>query len=160
MVAITGTLIVQIIVFLLLIWFLKAKLWGPLMTVMDARKKRIADGIAAAEQGQRELAEAEVRVAEAIEEARKRATEIIDNSNRRAREIVEAARVEAEGERTRELERARGEIEHAARQARESLRGDFARVSAAAAGRILAYELDEKKHASLVDEFAEELFNG
>ena len=160
MVAITGTLIVQIVAFLILIWILKRFLWGPLMAVMDDRKKRIADGIAAAEQGRKELEEAEVRVAEAIEEARRRATEIIDNSNRRAREIVDAARVEAEGERTRELERARTEIEQSARQARESLRGEFARISAAAAGRILERELDPKAHAALVDEFAEKLFNG
>ncbi|MGA7965609.1 MAG: F0F1 ATP synthase subunit B [Gammaproteobacteria bacterium] len=160
MVAITGTLIVQIIVFLVTIWLLKRWLWGPLMAVMDERRKRIADGIAAAEKGQKELEEAEVRVEEAIEEARRRATEIIDNSNRRGREIIEAARSEAEAERARELERAREEIDQASRQARESLRGDFARIAAAAAGRILEREIDAGTHASLLDEFAEKLANG
>lgn len=160
MVAITGTLIVEIIIFLVTIWLLKRWFWAPLLGVMDARRKRIADGIAAAEEGERKLAEAEGETRKAIEEARARATEIIDNANRRAREVVDAARGEAEAERARELERARAEVEQAARQAREALRGDFARISAAAAGRILAEELDPKKHASLVDEFAEKLFNG
>ena len=160
MVAITGTLIVQIIVFLALIWFLKRFLWGRLIGIMDERRKRIADGIAAAEKGQRELEQAEARAEEAIEEARRRATEIIDNSNRRGREIIEAARSEAEAERARELDRAREEIDQASRQARESLRGDFARIAAAAAGRILEREIDPETHASLVDEFAEKLANG
>ena len=160
MVAITGTLIVQIIVFLALIWVLKRFLWGPLIGIMDERRKRIADGIAAAEKGQRELEQAEARAEEAIEEARRRATEIIDNSNRRGREIIEAARSEAEAERARELDRAREEIDQASRQARESLRGDFARIAAAAAGRILEREIDPGTHASLVDEFAEKLANG
>jgi F-type H+-transporting ATPase subunit b len=160
MVAITGTLIVQIVVFLVTIWLLKRWLWGPLMGVMDARKKRIADGIAAAEEGQRKFAEAESEAAKAIEEARRRATEILDNANRRSREIADDARAEAEDQKNREVERARGEIEQATQQARESLRGDFARVSAAAAGRILAKEIDPDKHAALVDEFAEQLFNG
>ena len=98
MVAITGTLLVQIIVFLTLIWFIKAFLWKPLIGVMDDRKKHIADGIAAAEQGRKELERAEARVERAIEEARQRANEIVDNSNRRAREIVASARGEAEAE--------------------------------------------------------------
>ncbi len=111
----------------------QGQLWGPLMSVMDARKKRIADGIAAAEQGQWELEEAEERVAEAIEEARRRATEIIDNSNRRAREIVDAARIEAEGERTRELERARTRSNSPRVRHAKACVASFARVSAAAA---------------------------
>ncbi|GBE10251.1 ATP synthase subunit b [bacterium BMS3Bbin12] len=158
MVALTGTLLVQIVVFLTLIWFIKAFLWKPLIDMMDDRKKHIADGIAAAEQGRKELERAETRVEQAIEEARQRANEIVDNSNRRAREIVAVARNEAETERGRELERAREEIDQMVRQAREALRGDFARISVAAAGRILGRELDPKAHASLVDEFAEELF--
>lgn len=160
MVAITGTLIVQIVVFLILIWILKRFLWGPLVGMMDERKKRIADGIAAADQGQKELAQAAVHAGEAIDEARRRATEIIDNSNRRAREIVDAARSEAEAERGRALDRAREEIEQASRQARESLRSDFARIAAAAAGRILEREIDPRTHVALVDEFAEKLFHG
>ncbi|MDN5864074.1 MAG: F0F1 ATP synthase subunit B [Gammaproteobacteria bacterium] len=160
MVAITGTLIVEIVVFLVTIWLLKRWFWGPLLAVLDARRKRIADGIAAAEEGRRQLAEAEKQAGKAIEEARERATEIIENSNRRAREIIEAARGEAETERAREMERARAEIEQATQQARESLRGDFARLSAAAAGRLLGKELDADKHASLVDEFAEQLVHG
>jgi F-type H+-transporting ATPase subunit b len=160
MVAITGTLLVEIVIFLVTIWLLKRWLWGPLLAAMDARRKRIAEGIAAAEEGRRELAEAETRAERAIEEARSRANGIIDNANRRAREVVDAARGEAESERTREVERAQGEINQAAHQAREDLRGDFARISAAAAGRILSKELDPEKHASLVDEFAEQLFNG
>ncbi len=159
MVALTGTLIVQIIVFLVLIWFIKAFLWKPLISVMDDRKKHIADGIAAAERGRKELEQAGTRVEQAIEEARQRAGEIIDNSNRRAREIVAVARSEAEAERGRELERARVEIDQTVRQARETLRGDFARISAAAAGKILGRELDPEVHASLVDEFVEKLYN-
>lgn len=157
MVALTGTLLVQIVVFLTLIWFIKAFLWKPLIGVMDDRKKHIADGIAAAEQGRKELERAETQVERAIEEARQRANEIVDNSNRRAREIVASARGEAEAERGRELERAREEIDQMVRQARETLRGDFARISAAAASKILGRELDPKAHASIVDEFAEEL---
>lgn len=160
MVAITGTLIVEIVIFLVTIWLLKRWFWGPLMGAMDARRKRIADGIAAAEEGQRQLADAEKGAEKAIEEARQRATEILDGANRRSREIIDAARAEAEEEKAREVERARGEIEQATHQAREKLRGDFARVSAAAAGRILSKEIDPDKHAALVDEFAEQLFSG
>ncbi|MDN5939807.1 MAG: F0F1 ATP synthase subunit B, partial [Salinisphaera sp.] len=107
MVGITGTLIVEIIIFLVTIWLLKRWLWGPLLGVMDARSKQIADGIAAGEKGQRKLLESERQAQEAIEEARQRATKVIDNANRRAQEVVDAARSEAEAERAREVQRAR-----------------------------------------------------
>lgn len=160
MVSITMTLVVEIFVFLVTVWLLKRWLWGPLLRAMDARRKRIADGIAAGEKGERQLAEAKRDAEKAVEEARLRATEILDNANRRAREVVDTAHAEAQAERTRAVERARGEIEQSAQQARESLRADFARISAAAAGRLLEKELDPEKHAALIDEFAEQLARG
>lgn len=154
------TLIFEVIAFLAFIYSFKRFLWKPIVNALEQRQKTIADGLAAAEEGKQALAAGEERAEKWIAEARERATEIIDNANRRGSEIVEQARAEAEDERRREVQRAHAEIEQAARQAREALRADFARVAAEAAGRILEREIDPKRHQTLVEEMAEGFANG
>ena len=55
---ITVTLIAQMLAFILLIWFVNKVMWKPMMGLMEARQKRIADGLAAAEKGKQEQADA------------------------------------------------------------------------------------------------------
>lgn len=154
------TLLFEVIAFLLFIYSFKRWLWKPIVNALENREKTIAESIAAADRGRRDLADAEVRAEEVIAEARRRANEIIDNSNKRAAEIVEEARGAAENERTREVERARAEIDQSTRQAREVLRGEFARIAAEAASRILEREIDPKRHQSLIEEVAKSFVNG
>ena len=51
---ITATLIGQMIVFLVLVWFVKGAMWEPMLNSLEARQKRISDGLAAAEQGKQD----------------------------------------------------------------------------------------------------------
>ncbi len=68
--SINATLIAQMIVFLILIWFTMKFIWPPLTRAMDDRAKRIAEGLSAAERARKELADADARVAEEIKKAR------------------------------------------------------------------------------------------
>ena len=52
------TLIGQTIAMIVFVWFVMAKIWPPVMAALDQRRKEIADGIAAGEKGQKELADA------------------------------------------------------------------------------------------------------
>jgi F-type H+-transporting ATPase subunit b len=95
------TLVIQMVVFALLIWFTMKVIWPPILGLMEARSKKIALGLAAAEKGQQDLSKAEERAEVVIAEARVRANEIIDQAQRRGNDTIEAARVKAleEGER-------------------------------------------------------------
>ena len=55
---INATIIGQAIVFLILIWFSVKFIWPPLLKAIEDRQKKIADGLAAAERGQKELNQA------------------------------------------------------------------------------------------------------
>ena len=55
---INATIIGQAIVFLILIWFSVKFIWPPLLKAIEDRQKKIADGLAAAERGQKELHQA------------------------------------------------------------------------------------------------------
>jgi hypothetical protein len=70
---ITATLFGQVVTFALLVWFIQRFLWDPMTRMMEDRKKRIADGLAAAERGKHEQELAEKRATEVIHEAKTQA---------------------------------------------------------------------------------------
>ena len=120
------TLIGQTIAFAVFVWFCMKFVWPPIITALNERKTRIADGLAAADEGQREKARAEEYAAEALEEAKGQAQEIIRRAERRETEIVEEAKSTARTEGDRILTAARGEIDKEINQAREALRAQLA----------------------------------
>jgi len=88
---INATFIGQIIVFLIMLWFI-AKVVVPMIAApISERHKKIADGLAAAERGQKDLLAAESRVDAIVREARARALQIEAQAQAQANEIIEAA---------------------------------------------------------------------
>ena len=74
---INATLFAQMIVFAILIWVTMKWIWPPLMTAIEERQQKIAEGLAAADRSKKDLAQAEEKVAEVLREARSKAAEII-----------------------------------------------------------------------------------
>ena len=68
--SITATLIVQIIVFLILVWFTMRFVWPPIATALDERARKIAEGLSAADKAKADLAVANRRVEEQLSAAR------------------------------------------------------------------------------------------
>lgn len=93
--SINATLIIQIIAFVLLIWFVNKVLWGPMSKLMEDRQKRIADGLSAAEKGKHELELAEKRAKEVLKDAKLQAQNVLSQAEKRGTEIVEDAKVKA-----------------------------------------------------------------
>jgi len=151
------TLVIQMVVFALLIWFTMKVIWPPILGLMEARSKKIALGLAAAEKGQQDLANAEQRAEGVINEARTRANEIIDQAQRRANDMVEAARSKALEEGERLVATARGQIELATTKAREDLRKEVGRLAVSSASKLLGREIDAKAHADLLGNLAKEI---
>ena len=151
------TLVIQMVVFALLIWFTMKVIWPPILGLMEARSKKIALGLAAAEKGQQDLANAGQLAEGVINEARNRANEIIDQAQRRANDMVEAARTKALEEGERLVATARGQIELATTKAREDLRKEVGRLAVSSASKLLGREIDAKAHADLLGALAEEI---
>lgn len=154
---VTFTLIGQMITFAVLVWFVMRFLWKPLGNMMEDRSKRIADGLAAAERGQRDLELAQQRVAEALREAKHNAAEVITQAQRRAAEIVEEAKNDAREEGQRILTTARSEIDQEVTRAKEELRRQVATLAVAGAERILKREIDAQAHNALLKDLAEQI---
>src|SRR5882672_11237818 len=95
------------IVFIVLVWFTMKFVWPMILGPMEERSKKIAAGLAAAEKGQQELAQARDRAEAVVREARERATQIIDQAQHRANDLVEQAKGTATSEGQRLVEGAR-----------------------------------------------------
>ena len=90
--SINVTLFVQMLVFLLLVWFTMTFVWPLLVAAMEEREKKIADGLAAASKGEDSLSIAQGEAEKIVEQAKRQAREITDQANSRANVIVEEGR--------------------------------------------------------------------
>lgn len=151
------TLIIQMFVFAILIWAVMTFAWPKILGAMDERARKIAQGLAAADQGQQSLAQAQVKADEVIREAREHATHIIDAAQKRANELVEQAKTQASTEGARLVASAQTQIELEATRARESLRKDVAGLAVRAASKVLEREIDAKTHAELLNRLAAQI---
>jgi F-type H+-transporting ATPase subunit b len=156
-VTINATLIAQMIVFLILIWVTMKFIWPPLTQAMDARAKRIAEGLSAAEKARKDLADADARVQDEIRKARSEATAIIDKAHQQATQIIEKAKQDAIVEATRQKATAAADIESMAHRAREELRGQVASLAVSGAEKILKREIDANAHKALLDQLVAEM---
>ncbi len=154
---ITVTLIAQMLAFGLLIWFVNKVMWGPLSGIMEARQKRIADGLAAAEKGKHEQELAEKRATELLKEAKDQAQEIVAQGQKRASEIVEEAKDTARAEGDRIVAAANAELEREVNQAKEALRVQVAAIAVAGAEKVLKREIDAKAHETLLNDLAAQI---
>jgi F-type H+-transporting ATPase subunit b len=154
---INATFIGQILVFVILIWFFQKFITPVFSRMIDERQKKIAEGLSAADRGQKSLDEAKVRAEEVIREARDRANQIIDAASRRSNEIVEAAKQSALSEGDRLIAAARQQIELDTAKAREDLRKQVAELTVRSASKVLGREIDASKHADILGKLATEI---
>ena len=151
------TLIVQMLVFALLVFGTMKFIWPHILNAMEERSRKIAQGLAAAEQGEQELAEARDKADAIIREARERASQIIDHAQHAARDLVEQAKGAARSEGARILAAAQQQIELDTTRAREALRREVAGIAVRAASKLLAREIDARTHADLLDKLTAQI---
>jgi F-type H+-transporting ATPase subunit b len=151
------TLIIQMVVFAILIWFTMKFVWPMILGPMVEREKKIAAGLAAAEEGQKGLSEAKGRAEDVIKEARTRALAIEAQARTQANQILDEARKAAALEGEKALAHAKGQIELESNRARDTLRGQVVSLAVAGAKRVLEREVDAKAHGELLDQLAAKL---
>ncbi|MCL7422194.1 MAG: F0F1 ATP synthase subunit B [Methylobacter sp.] len=155
--SINATLIGQMITFALLVWFTMKYIWPPLFDSLEERKKKIADGLAAAEKGQEEMQLAEKKAKSVLKEAKEQSSEIVNLAQKRANEIVEESKEIAKQEGDRMILAAKAQIEQEMQQAKEGLRQEVAALAVNVAEQILSAEIDKAKHQDIVSKVSNQL---
>ena len=151
------TLLGQMISFAILIWFTVKFIWPPLIKAIEERQQKIAEGLAAADNAQKNLAQAQDKVNEELKLARTKANEIIEQAHQRANQIVDQAKNDALAEAGRQKAVAEAEIVAAANRAKEDLRKQVSALAVTGAEKLLRREIDANAHKALLDELAAEI---
>lgn len=158
--SITITLIVQALAFFAVAWVVMKFGWPHILAAIEDRQKKIADGLAAAERGQRSLDEAKANANGIIREGREKAVQVVDQAHKRSSELIDEAKHTAVAEGERLVAAARDEIATDSARARDGLRREVATLALAGAERLLGREVDAKAHAELLEQLAAEIEQG
>ena len=155
--SINATLIGQMITFALLVWFTMKYIWPPLFDSLEERRKKIAEGLAAAEKGQEEMQLAEKKAKSYLKDAKAQSAEIVSLAQKRANEIVEESKEAAKKEGERLVLAAHAQVEQEIQQAKDSLRQEVAKLALIAAEQILGAEIDPAKHQDIINNVSNQL---
>ena len=152
-----ATIIGQLLTFAIFVWFTMKYIWPFLLKQMNEREARIADGLAAAEQGQKDFAEAQQKSIDEINMGKEKAAQLISQAQKRHDEIVEEAKEDAKVEADRIKENALSEIEQEKEKARQELKNQVAALAIAGAEQILMREVDHNAHNEVLAKISQQL---
>ena len=151
------TLVIQGLAFFAVAWLVMKFGWPHIIAAIEERQQKIAEGLAAADNAQKNLAQAEEKANEELKAARAKANEIIDQAHQRANQIVDQAKQDAVAEAGRQKALADAEIDAASNRAREELRKQVSSLAVTGAEKLLKREIDANAHKALLDELAAEI---
>ncbi|MBL4819839.1 MAG: F0F1 ATP synthase subunit B [Gammaproteobacteria bacterium] len=151
------TLVGQSIAFFVFWWFCQKMVWPLFSNILEDRKKKIADGLEAADRAQRDLMLAQEKSTDSLKEAKAVAAGNIDQANKRASQIIDEAKDQAREEGKRLIVAANSDIEQEVNRAREALRTQVAAIAIAGAEKILESSIDQAANEELINKLASEL---
>ncbi|KPV55534.1 ATP synthase F0F1 subunit B [Paenibacillus sp. A3] len=146
-----------IVAFLILYWLLNKYAFGPLMGIMEARKRMLAEQIESTDKNRREAEQLLTEQKQAMQDVRKEAHEIIEQarkvSAKQGEEIVEQAKSEAARLKNEALQ----DIESEKNKAIAAVRGQVSALSVMIASKIIEKQVDEKSQEELVEHYLKEV---
>lgn len=129
-------IIAQVFTFLIVYFVLKRFAFGPIMAMLEARRKRIADGEAKLEKIARDLAAAEENARNIINKANSDGDRLIKEANDSAASVKERKTQEAVAEANSILAKAREASKLEQEQLLTQLKREFGRMVVDATGRV------------------------
>jgi F-type H+-transporting ATPase subunit b len=154
---INATLIGQVITFAVFVLFTMKYVWPPITQAMEERQKQIADGLAAGEQGKRDLELAEHKVEEMLTDAKAQAAVILEQAHHRANSAIEESKQRARDEGERLIKMAEDDVEQQFVAARSRLMEEVSDLTLASTRKVLAHAVTDDINKKLVDQLVGEL---
>jgi F-type H+-transporting ATPase subunit b len=143
--------IIQLITFVLVFLLLKRYAFGPIIRLLEERRKVIDEGVKAGQQMAKEREKLEQEIAQVMRDARIEADKIIATGNKEAREIMREAEKGAQRKVEAMLTDAEARIAEESQQARKRLEKEIVGLVSEATEAIVEEKVDPKKDADLID---------
>ncbi|AIF53806.1 F0F1 ATP synthase subunit B [Pelosinus sp. UFO1] len=157
MVELNGTLLAQIVNFLILVAILAKFAYKPLMQGLEDRQRKIADSIDSAERDRREAEQLKLEYKKQLVEVRAQAQAIVEKAEKVAEENKEEILKAARAESARILKSVQEEVARERELALAQLKGEVVALSMAAATKIMKEKMDSEANAAIVSDFIDKL---
>lgn len=154
---INATLLGQMLTFAIFVWFTMKIVWPVIDEVLTERRKKIVDGLAAAENGHKILFEAKKEIAIKINAAKKQGEDIIANANQLASQIVDEAKIFALKEQEKIISSGHKQIERELQQAKIDLQNDLSDLVICGAEKILSKSINPNDHREILNKLSQKL---
>jgi len=150
-------LITHSVSFLITLWILKRFAWGPLLSLIEERREKIAGEFQTIEREKENAnqlnAQYEAKLREIDNERRTKIVEAVNEGKKIAEEIQTAAKSEAKELR----EKSRAELDREVAKAKVQLKDDMVALALAATEKLLNEKLDENQHRKLIGNYIDEI---
>lgn len=144
-------LIIQLVSFLLAFLVLKKWAFGPIVNMMEQRRKTIEDGVKLGDDMKKLRAELDQKVADELQAARLEADGIIAASQVTASQVAADTEAKAQKKADGILAEADSRIKQDTARARQKLTGELVGLISDATEAIIEEKVDAKKDAQLID---------
>lgn len=138
-----GLIVWNSLFFLIAVAILTKFAWKPILSMLDARDKNIAESLEKARQAREELSGVKTESQQILKGARKEREEILGGARKERDRIIELARQEAGQQAAVILDDANTMIEREKQRAKDDLRKDLAGISISLAEKVLGEELKD-----------------
>ena len=152
MLELNGTILAVILNFIILVWILKAFLYGPILKVLNDRKAKIEADLWSASESSANAAALKAQYEESLKNAKREAQEIVKKAvevgDKIKQETIEAAKIDSGYIRKKaheDADRVKGE-------AYAGAKSDIADLVMLTAGKLLKKTIDSNAHKDLIDE--------
>ncbi|MFA4886330.1 MAG: F0F1 ATP synthase subunit B [Desulfotomaculaceae bacterium] len=151
-----GTVLAQIVDFIILLIFLRLVAYKPLVKILGDRSDHIASNIAAAEQERQEAEQLKAGYEADMRNARVQAQEIMQKATKVGEEQASGIIENAKNEAVRVKDAALAEIEREKQKAIAELRDQVATLSVLVAGKIINKNMTDQIQRNMIDDFIKE----
>lgn len=152
-----GTFAAQLVNFIILVLLLKRYAYKPIMKMLHEREAKIAGSIEAAQNDEKKAQETLEQYQQQLSQARVKAQEIVDKAAKRAQQEYDASLIQTKQEIEQMHETAKENLARERAHAADQLKAQVVDLSMAAAGKIVAANMDSAANQKLVNEFIEKL---
>lgn len=152
-----AALVSQIVAFLILLWVMKAFMFGPIGRILEERRSNIQTQLEQIDQDRQDMTrlkgEYESRLSDIEAEARKKIQEAINRGNELGEHVQEEARKKAD----QMLQKAHEALEYEKNRATLEMRTQITELALDMASRLIHKELNPELHKELIDKFINEV---
>ena len=150
-----GLFMWTIVTFLIVLFILKWKAWGPLMSVLDKREKDIREALSAAEKARKEADKVSEDYDEMIRKAQSEAQQIVAESKATGERIQKEIKETAKKEAKEILTKAQVQIDSEKEKAVQEIKSAVVDFSIQAATKVIEKNLESEDNRRIINDTIE-----